>query len=253
MAFGEPDGGKHPTLTITVYDYPPDIIHAKTTPEGPLIEATTSIFKAAGIHYSWFPTTLGAESAMLNDGNRPFCTTGRIYTAERAKKWAYLPRIMFRVTSDALLVHEDNLQKFDAFSSFLEIVRSDTLKGAFVQHGSYGNEIDALLKQQVPWLNQTAQTATQTMLMVAAGRADYTIVVTSRWQSEKKSNPSLKSLVNIMSLITEETPTPVYMTCSKSVPVPILEKLALAMKKLGFQLPEIPINSTIARPVMEKE
>jgi len=235
-------------IAITVYDFPPDIINTHTEPEGPLILKMHTIMRQAGLTIRWVTSSLSEESIMLNDGTRPFCTTGRYFSQKRVEDngWVFLPYILHSLSGDSLVIHNKNYMKFNKFKNIREIFEDPSLSGVFIADVSYGAEMDDYLTRYPERFNRSAISAEQVIAMVANGRADYTIVTYQYWQEAKKKNALYKALKNLspdIELFSNDR-THLRLACSRAVPQETLAHIERAMKHLKFKTPQEGVQAT---------
>lgn len=226
------------TIAITVYDFPPDIVNSKNEPTGPLIDSMHQIMKAADLSILWLQSSLAEESVMLTGGSRPFCTTGRIFSNMRVKKdnWIFLPYILHTIKGDALIVHQDNLDKFSSFKHVTDVFEADNLRGVFISDVSYGSNIDGYLNRYPERFDRNALSTDQIIAMVASQRADYGIVSAEYWQDSLKKNQQYDRLVDLADHITlfRNDTVSLHLACSQSMPSKTLSRIEAAMKQLNF-------------------
>jgi len=220
-------------LTVVVYDYPPDIVNSATNPEGPFIEKLQSITNAADLQIDWLRTNMSMESTMLDQGDRPFCTTGRAYSNERAKKWRFIPYLFSSLSTEFIIARKENLSTLQKLGSIRALTANQNFIGAFVKGGYYVDGTQKTLNMQQTWLQDIALSEEHALRLVTAGRADYTILPSATWKAMRSQSEQFSVLSSIHFAAKNESP--VLLTCSKALPEKIFLKLSGAMAKLGFE------------------
>lgn len=227
------------SVTVTFYHYPPEIRVTDGEPRGKYIDAWEAIAKEAGLTVDWIPSTIDEEARMLDDGRRPICTTGRMPTAERARRWDFLPYLFDFVPGDVLLTLKEHRAKIEAHGHVSSLIRDKKLTGALLESGIYGSEVDVFLLSGPDWIIRTGKTDLQLMNMVLQGRAHYTIVPEMQWQEARHALPMAQSLVEMADFGAHPS-YPIYIACSRSLPRPMFEALGQAMKALNYKPGLIP-------------
>lgn len=228
-----------PYLSVTYYHYPPDIRVVNGAPEGKYIDDLERIANTAGYIVRWIPSTIDDEADMLDDARRAICTTGRMPNRDRTKRWAFLPYIFDVVAGDILVTLPELEDRIRAQGDITTLVHNATFKGALLESGVYGSQVDVFLLSKPDWILRTGKTDFQLMNMILAGRADYTIVPTNQWREARKVHPQTIRLVAIPDFGTHPS-YPIFIACSKAVPADTLSALTDAMDKLGFERGQLP-------------
>lgn len=236
-------------LPIVVYDYPPAITNAATTPQGHYIDQIKGITGQAELNIEWLRVSMDEEGRMLDMNQRPFCTTGRIYTESRGDTWAFLPHIFAYMEPDVVVAQKERATDVSRFGSSDLLLQSSHLKGVFVRGGFYGQSLDRLIGLEPSHLLTIGQSDSQVLALVASGRADYTIVPKGIWDSLKNSPEYLGKLISVETHHTYPVTdiTPIYLVCSRQVSLKVLQRLEQAMESLGYDLPKSPIKSYVQR------
>lgn len=228
-----------PQLTVTYYHYPPDIIVKDGKPEGKYIDALDAIATEAGYKVHWLASSIDDEADILNDGRRAICTTGRMPTRERAKRWAFLPFVFDIVAGDIVLALPHLADRIRLHGNITALVKNSSLTGTLLESGVYGDEVDAILAKSPSWILRTGKTDFQLMNMLLAGRAHYTIVPENQWIEARKVHPQTTKLVALPDFDTLP-PYPIYVACSRGVGEETMRKLSDAMHALGYNPGTIP-------------
>ncbi|MCJ9427650.1 transporter substrate-binding domain-containing protein [Kordiimonas marina] len=221
-------------LAVTYYHYPPKLRVEGDKPTGPYAEGVERIVAKAGLKIEWLKSTINEEARMLNDGRRSFCTTGRYYTAERAKHWTFLPYLFDKIPADVVVTTQEKAPALKAHGTMASVVRDPKLIGTLLGSGIYGGGIDTVVRSSPPWIYRDGKTDFQLMHMVAAGRAHYAIVPEDQWQIARKHDPNLAKLVMLPDLGTLP-PTNLYLVCSHGVTPATINRLDQAMQDLGYR------------------
>jgi Bacterial extracellular solute-binding proteins, family 3 len=238
-SFGVSAASGQDSLAITFYHYPPKIQVTDGVPSGQYIDQLEDIAGRAGYRVKWLSSDMDEEAAMLNAGRRAFCTTGRMPTKERAALWNFIPYLFDTVPGDTVLVRPDTVAAIKQFASITDAAKAPVLKGALLQSGLYGAEIDMLLATKPAWINQTGAMDIQLMKMVLAGRADWTIVPQEQWAEAKNQHAATENLVEITDFGAHPD-YPIYIACSRALKTQIFDALAKAMGEAGFKPGPIP-------------
>jgi len=221
------------TLVVTYYPYPPKIHIVDGVPLGPYIREITQIARTAGYSVKWIPTDIDSEAAMLDDGKRAFCTTGRMPNAERAKRWTFLPYLFDMVPGDTVIAHPAKAQEIRSHGNISEVARNKMFKGALLASGIYGTEIDILLLSEPHWITRTGSMDEQLVRMVLARRADWTIVPKAQWQAITYRLPETRALVEITNFGAHPD-YPISIACSKSLRQETVDQLSASMAQHGY-------------------
>ncbi|WP_262689538.1 type 2 periplasmic-binding domain-containing protein [Kordiimonas aestuarii] len=223
-----------PALAVTYYNYPPHLRVIDGKPTGLYAEHIENIADHAGFSVAWQPSSIDEEARMLDDGRRLICTTGRLRTPDRAAVWSFLPYIFDVVPGDVVIAAPDKAEKVRHHGDLVKLVRDDTLIGALLESGIYGEAVDAALANETPrWILRTGKTDLQLLTMVLAGRAHYAIVPEDQWHFATDENPELATLVPIKNIGTIPA-LPIYIACSRGFSKSTLHALGDAMADLGF-------------------
>ena len=223
-----------PTLAVTYYHYPPHLKVIDGQPQGQYADHIEKIAKLAGFTVAWQPSSIDEEARMLDDGRRLICTTGRLRTPDRAAVWSFLPYVFDIVPGDVVIAAPDKAEKVRHHGDLVKLVRDDTLIGALLESGIYGEAVDAVLANETPrWILRTGKTDLQLLTMIFAGRAHYAIVPEDQWHFATEENPELATLVPIKNIGTMPA-LPIYIACSRGFSKSTLHALGDAMAELGF-------------------
>ncbi len=214
--------------------YPPHQYVTKHGFHGEYFDRTIEILTKANLSPFWFPITTPQESALLDNGTRPFCSTGRIYTTKRDKKTVFIPYVFDVLPREFIIASPKAAAIIRTKSSVQDIVNDSNLRGIFIQKNHYHEAVNEALKNRVPWISGQAISTEHAAQMILEDRADYTAALEDRWQHVVKDNPALKTLVPTADFEGLNA-TPIYLTCTKVVPQIIIDKIALSMKELGYK------------------
>jgi len=220
-------------LSVTIYDYPPDVVNAATNPSGTHVKQLLEITEKAGFSVQWLQSNMAEESSMLDDGRRPFCTTGRAYSTERAQKWRYVPYLFDGMDVEVLVARPEVLEALLALETPEAMTRAKDFKGVFIKGGYYSSSTGETLNLSTDWLLDIASSELQGLKMIVSGRADYTFLPMETWFAEKYRDLSLQAL-KTAPLALQRGGTPVLIACSQAVPETIIERLSVAMQSLGY-------------------
>lgn len=232
-AFGEN------SIAVTFYHYPPEIRVTEGVPQGKYIDAWETIAGKAQLMVNWVPSTIDEEASILDNGTRAICTTGRMPTAERAKRWNFLPYLFDVIPGDVLLTVESRRRDVKAHMHIGSLIRDGSLTGALLESGIYGAEVDVFLLSRPDWIIRTGKNDLQLMNMVLADRADYTIVPEMQWREAQHELPMAVNLIEMPNFGTHPS-YPILIACSQSLPQKIFDALDTSMKTLGYRPGVIP-------------
>lgn len=227
------------SVSVTYYHYPPEIRITEGVPRGKYIDAWEAIAGEANLTVNWVPSTIDEEASMLDKGVRAICTTGRMPTAERAKRWDFLPYLFDVVPGDVLLTVEDHRKEVEAHKHIGNLIKDGSLTGALLESGIYGSEVDVFLLSAPEWIIRTGKSDLQLMNMVLVGRADYTIVPEMQWGEARNVLPLAANLIEVPDFGTHPS-YPIYIACSRSLPRKMFHALDTSMKTLGYKPGNIP-------------
>lgn len=232
-----------PHLAITYYDYPPNIMDVDGRPRGLFVTKLKRIADKAGFRIVWQRSSVEEEVRMLNDGKRAFCTSGKLFSEDRARQWIYIPYVFAFASANIVIAHPSVADRVSAHSATSDLVRDHRLKGALLSGATYGGRIDRFLRTDRPlWVLQTGRSDQQLLTLVAMARADYAIVQERQWQMALATDPSLGDLVNVAGL-RELAHRPIYLACSRTLEMSVVRSLADAMASLGFPYQELHFQS----------
>jgi len=235
-----------PHLAITYYDYPPNIMDVKGRPRGLFVTKLKRIADKAGFTIVWQRSSVEEEVRMLNDGKRAFCTSGKLFSEDRARQWIYIPYVFAFASANIVVAHPAVADRVGAHGATSDLVRDHRLKGALLSGATYGGRIDRFLRTDRPlWVLQTGRSDQQLLTLVAMARADYAIVQERQWQMALATDPGLGMLVNVESL-KEAAHRPIYLACSRTLEMSVVRSLADAMASLGFPYQELHFQSVNA-------
>lgn len=221
-------------ITFTYYPYPPKMRVEGGTPTGAHPDAIRAITDRAGLALDWLPAGITTETRMLDDGRRAFCTTGRIYSDERAKRWSFLPFIFDAMPGDVAVTRKELEPELRGHGSMAAVVRDPSLRGALHPGSTYGSEIDSFVKTPRDWLFDAGESSLHHVQMVISGRADYTIIPGDQWHTALQSLKGMDTLVMIDDLGTLP-PTQLSLACSHGVDADTFSRLRQAMQDLGYK------------------
>ncbi|GHF30189.1 hypothetical protein GCM10017044_26960 [Kordiimonas sediminis] len=225
---------EHSKLLIPMYDYPPMQYFRDGNFYGEYVERLRAILAKADVDPVWANIPMTAESEMLDDGVRPLCTTGRVFTQERAKTWQYVPYLFDTYTETVLVISKSAKSRFADHKSITSIIQDQTLRGVFVRKNFYGQEINKAIDMNLPWISPDAPSSRHAAMMIAAGRADYTRITSGMWENLKTEEPAAEHL-EAMRLQNDDTILHILIACSSAVPGSTIERISDAMKALGYQ------------------
>lgn len=236
------------SIAITVYNYPPDIINAESEPQGEFIEKLLAILHEADLSVDWLRIGMHEESQMLNEGTRPFCTTGRLYSEERGQAWAFLPYVFSTIQHDIIVVTKEKAPQIEEIKNHSELLTTPKWTGVFVEGGYYGGTLDKIIAQKRPWHSTVGRSDEHVLKLLSSGRGDYSIIPSSVWNSVK-IDAQYSTLTSIAGKATGGKPNQepeILLACSKAVEHKTLEKIAAAMDRLGHPRSEKAIISPVS-------
>ncbi len=235
-AIGYEEGeGSAPILAVTYYAYPPNIVDAEGHPRGLFVTKLEQIADIAGLTIAWQRSSVEEEVRMLNDGKRAFCTSGKLYSEDRARQWIYIPYIFAFASTNIVVASPSAAGHVAAHDTVIELLRNHQLTGALLNGATYGGRVDSFLRADRPlWVLRTGRSDHQLLTMVSLDRADYAIVQKRQWQMAQATDPIMNQLVVIPTL-SEETTRPIYLACSRTLDMSVMRSLADAMASLGFR------------------
>jgi len=227
------------TLAVTYYHYPPKLNVIAGMPSGLYVEQLEDIAHRAGMTVDWLYSDVDEEAAMLDAGRRAFCTTGRMPTIERARRWKFLPFLFDIVPGDTVLTRVDMVAKLKKYDSIADVAKDSGFKGALLESGIYGTAIDVQMIANPPWIARNGAMDLQLMKMVLAGRADWTIVPKDQWEEAKAMLVPTADLVEIPDFGAHPD-YPIYIACSKAVSNEAFKALSNGMEAAGFKPGHLP-------------
>lgn len=230
------DGGNgiSSTLAVTYYEYPPNIMEVEGRPRGLFVTKLNQIADKAGLTIDWQRSSIEEEARMLKDGKRDFCTSGKLYSEDRAGQWIYIPYVFAFASANIVVASPHAAEHVAAHDTVTDLLRNYRLTGVLLSGATYGNRIDRYLRTDRPlWVSRTARSDHQLLTMVSVDRADYAIVQERQWQMAQASTPILNQLVVIPTL-RERATRPIYLACSRTLDMSVIQSLADAMASLGF-------------------
>ena len=226
-------------LAVTYYHYPPKLNVVAGVPSGLYVEQLEDIARRADMTVEWLYSDIDEEAVMLDAGRRAFCTTGRMPTIERARRWKFLPYLFDTVPGDTVLTRVDIVEKLKKYDSISDVAKDSSLKGTLLESGIYGTAIDVQLIANPPWIARNGAMDMQLMKMVLAGRADWTIVPKDQWEEAKAIHAPTAVLVEIPDFGAHPD-YPIYIACSKAISNEVFEALSSAMEAAGYKPGRLP-------------
>ena len=225
--------GQDESLAITYYHYPPQLRVENGAPSGIYYDQLEDIAKRAGYQVNWLQSDVDEEAAMLNAGQRAFCTTGRMPNKERVARWKFLPYLFDMVAGDTVLTRSELVESLSRFGSIDRVSKDSRFTGALLKSGIYGEAIDKHLVSRPGWILRSAATDLQLMKLVLAGRADWTIVPQQQWEEAIQLHAPSADLVEIPNFGAHPD-YPIYIACSRALSDEMFLKLSDAMGEAGF-------------------
>lgn len=234
-------------LVFTVYDFPPDIYDTATAPKGPLVDKLVEILALAGLKPSWEFSSIPEETRMLDNNNRAFCSSGRFYTHERAKKWHFIPYVLTEALNDVMVVRKDQEQRFLKYKTAIDIIHDPAFRGTFISGASYGKQIDKLLLKKPRWVDLSSSSMSRSLSMVYNKQADYTLIPLQSWITAYDNSTAMRELTNLNNQIlgSTESVEPIFIVCSKRIPTDTLQRVSDAMGQLGYRIPQATIRTDV--------
>lgn len=228
------------TLAVTYFSYPPYIyVEQEGAPSGPHILRFLRITNRAGIDVQWHQTTVEGETRMLDQGRRPFCSTGKLYNTDRAQRWTYLPYVFAMAPRAVVMAKPENIQTLGDHTDLLSLLMDRSWIGALLGGATYGVDVDQFLAENPEWVLRTGKTDIQLLEMVLANRAHYAVVQEMQWHIAKNRNPDTAAL-RIIENIPALPKQPIFLACSRDLPEGILRRMGKAMIEEGFPYRSLP-------------
>lgn len=222
------------TLAVTYHAYPPNIIDTEDQPRGLFVTRLKRIADKAGLTIAWQRSSVEEEVRMLNDGKRAFCTSGKLYSEERARQWIYIPYVFALASANIVVANPDVAADVAQHDTVANLLRNHRLTGALLSGATYGERVDRFLLADRPlWVLRSGRSDHQLLSMVSVNRADYAIVQERQWQMAQATAPEMTKLVAI-STLREAANRPIYLACSRTLDMSVMRSLADAMASLGF-------------------
>jgi uncharacterized protein (TIGR02285 family) len=223
-----------PVLAVTYYDYPPNIMDVEGSPRGLFVSRLTRIAEKAGYRIAWQQSSIEEEVHMLNDGKRAFCTSGKLHTPDRARRWTFIPYVFGYASANLVVTRAPMFVRVAGHADMAALIKDPGLTGALVNGATYGEEIDRFLGREQPkWILSTGKSGRQLLIMVMLGRADYAVVQERQWQMALATIPDASKLHPVASLRDDRRP-PIFLACSRTLEMSVIRSLADAMAALGF-------------------
>lgn len=226
--------GDKPAINVTYYDYPPTMKIVDGRPAGPYVDQIVKVAETAGLSIHWLLTTINAETKMLDQGVRQICTTGRLHNDERAARWLYVPYEWDWLPGDIIVSRPEKAAVVAEHPHILDLLHDRSLHPMMVGGSTFGNEVDKAIKYRDHWVANDAGSEIQVIKLIAAGRADYTIIAFDQWEEALVADQSL-SFLSALKIDGVLPPAPIYLTCSKATDPQVIVRLGEAMGKLGYK------------------
>jgi len=228
-----------PTLAITYYPFPPGIRVENGKPVGRYIDMVKKIAEKAQVQINWVASGFDDEANLLDNSNRDICTTGRMATKERVKRWAFLPYVFDIVPEDIVLSRPEDHEKLLKHGNIISLVQDPSLVGVFLESGIYGNPLDTYLAKKPDWILRSGKPDFKLIELVMTGRAHYTVVPANQWEEVQRLRPETSILMTIPNYGTHPA-YPIFIACSRSLKPEMLKALSDAMGALGYSVGKLP-------------
>ncbi|WCL53661.1 hypothetical protein [Gimibacter soli] len=223
-----------PAINVTYYDYPPTMKIVDGRPAGPYVDQIVRVAETAGLTIHWLLTTINTETKMLDQGVRQICTTGRLHNEDRASRWLYVPYEWDWLPGDIIIAQPDKATAVAEHAHILDLLHDRSLHPMMVGGSTFGNVIDKAIKYRDHWIANDVGSEIQVIKLLAAGRADYTVIAFDQWEEALAADQSL-SFLSALKIDGVLPPAPIYLTCSKATDPMVITKLGEAMGKLGYK------------------
>lgn len=221
-------------ISFTFYDFPPKMIVKNGVLSGARYEEMNRIGTEAGLAINWIRTSMAEEGEMLNKGQRAFCATGRAYTAERSRRWVFIPYELDRLPRRIFLARKDVADRLLGYATVEEVIENSDLRGAMLSNFIYTDTINTLLQDNPDRIMLRANDIFQVIDMVRVGRADFTVVPHHNWEAFKADREDVSSM-QAMPDIRVSGARRLFVVCSHAVPQDVRQALAGAMGRLGYR------------------
>lgn len=223
-----------PPVAVPYYDYPPKMVILNGEPTGTYVESWKAIAAKAGVRLQWMPSSIAEETAMLDQGQRPMCNTGRLVTEERRKSWVFLPYVYDWLAEDVIVTTPALKARIATYPHLKDLLTDASLHPTFVGGLAIGEGFEGANTKRSHWRDLDVKSEAQAVRMVGAGRADYTLSNTDQLAEAIRHDPALGQLVTLR-LPGMYPRTPVSIACTRGTPPALIEALGKAMQDLGYE------------------
>ncbi len=221
---------KTPVISVAWREKPPYHYTEGGVEKGFLRFRTIRIFEEAGVPLQFVDEPTKRVWASLQAGKPNYCAMGRYKTLERASYTQYTHALhidppQYLLTSSALL------GKIKSHKTLAAVLADRNLEVGLIDGGSYGPELDALVRAGANKVTVRTVDSATLMRMVAVGRMSYTFADRYSWDHIRARDPLVASLhpVDLPDMVPGMTR---YIVCSKNMPPQVMQRLDKAIERL---------------------
>ncbi len=219
--------------TIKFYheDYPPFVFNDNGVVRGTVADKAKDIASRAGFEIHWQEVTFRRLLRAVRFGEAPGCAPGynKIY-ADMEEIIASKPISWFR--GSVLAIRREDSALFSRFSNVDEVIRDESLRGAFLSDVDYTGVNQGLFSSRHIILSGTD---TELARMVARGRVHYAPM--SAEQVEYLQTKDDLSNLAVLSIAGMRPPQTVSIICTSRIQQEIMEAINAAIIPVGHTTP----------------
>lgn len=208
-------------------DYPPFVFNDNGVMRGSVAEKAKDIASKAGIEIHWQEVTFRRLLRAIRHGETPGCAPGynKIY-GDMDEIVATKPISWFR--GSVLAIRQEDQELFSQFSNVDEVIRDESLRGAFLSDVDYTGVNQDLFSARHIVLSGTD---TELARLVARGRVHYAPM--SREQVEYLRTMNGLGNLAVLSIEGMRPPETVSIICTNRIRQDIIDAINKAITPLG--------------------
>lgn len=225
-------GTDTPVISVVWRDKPPYYYTEGGVEKGFLRERTRHVFDEARVPLRFIDEPTKRVWANLQAGKPNYCALGRYRNAERASYTQYTHALhvdppQYLLTSPAML---ENIR---AHKTLAGVLADPKLEVGLIDGGSYGPELDAMVRAGLNKVTVRTVSSFILMRMVAAGRMSYTFADRYSWDYVRARDPLVATLTPVE--LPDMAPGMTrYLVCSRNMPPQVMQHLNKAIDKLRY-------------------
>jgi len=202
-------------------------------PKGILIDESAAIFREAGISFQFAELPLKRIVNDLEANQEPICSPGWYKLPERERIGRFSLPIL-RDRPRVVLAAAQAAPAVRAHATLQSLTQDPQLTMAVIDGVSMGAELDAMIARMPHKPVVATVTALHLPKMVIAGRADYMLIDQADFDYLNSKSEIGDNGLELIRFADMPPGLPRYLWCSRAVSPALVERLNIAIHKLGF-------------------